>query len=203
MNAVLYVHGKGGSADEAERFVPLFPSCRVTGLDYRSDLPWEAGAYIKEAVLSLSAEYGRIILIANSIGAFFVMNAGIEKYIDHAYFISPIVDMENLILDMMRAANVSRAELMEKGSVHTASGEDLSWDYLSFVQNNPVKWNANTYILYGSEDALTPSDTIAWFSKSIGADLTVMEGGEHWFHTEEQFRFLENWIKGKESARPV
>ena len=25
--------------------------------------------------------------------------------------------------------------------------------------------------------------------------LTVMEGGEHWFHTEEQMRFLDEWIR--------
>jgi hypothetical protein len=24
-----------------------------------------------------------------------------------------------------------------------------------------------------------------------------MEGGEHWFHTEEQMLFLDNWIKEK------
>lgn len=27
------------------------------------------------------------------------------------------------------------------------------------------------------------------------AQLTVMQNGEHWFHTEEQMRFLDNWIK--------
>jgi len=32
-----------------------------------------------------------------------------------------------------------------------------------------------------------------------GAELTVMEEGEHWFHTDEQMRFLDNWImKGKQ-----
>ena len=28
------------------------------------------------------------------------------------------------------------------------------------------------------------------------ATLTVMEGGEHWFHTEEQMDFLDRWIAG-------
>ena len=28
----------------------------------------------------------------------------------------------------------------------------------------------------------------------IGADLTIMANGEHWFHTDEQMLFLENWI---------
>ena len=29
--------------------------------------------------------------------------------------------------------------------------------------------------------------------------LTVMEGGDHWFHTEEQMCFLDEWIKRHES----
>ena len=30
-----------------------------------------------------------------------------------------------------------------------------------------------------------------------GADVTVMKNGEHWFHTEEQMRFLDEWIMKK------
>ena len=28
--------------------------------------------------------------------------------------------------------------------------------------------------------------------------LTVIEGGEHWFHTDEQIQFLDDWIRRKE-----
>jgi len=32
-----------------------------------------------------------------------------------------------------------------------------------------------------------------------GAELTVMEEGKHWFHTDEQMRFLDNWVmKGRQ-----
>ncbi len=33
------------------------------------------------------------------------------------------------------------------------------------------------------------------FSKRHNAALTVMEGGEHWFHTEQQMQFLDDWIR--------
>jgi hypothetical protein len=33
------------------------------------------------------------------------------------------------------------------------------------------------------------------FIDAHNAELTVMEDGEHWFHTEEQMRFLDEWIK--------
>ena len=37
-------------------------------------------------------------------------------------------------------------------------------------------------------------DTIQLFADNNGADLTVMENGEHWFHTEEQMEFLDMWL---------
>ena len=74
---ILYIHGKGGSAGESEHYKPLFPECEVTGLDYQNFTPWGTGKEIREAVIKLYAEYDSIVLIANSIGAFFSMNAGI------------------------------------------------------------------------------------------------------------------------------
>ena len=194
MNVVLYVHGKGGSAAEAEHYKPLFPSCDVVGLDYKSDMPWEVKTEIKETVKSLKARYDRVILIANSIGTFFCMNADIDELVRKAYFISPIVDMEKLILDMMLRANITESELQEKGTIQTNSGEELSWEYLSYVREHPIKWNVPTEILYGGKDNLTTYETITEFSRKHHAHLTVMKNGEHWFHTEEQMRFLDNWM---------
>lgn len=192
--AVLYIHGKNGSAAECERYKPLFPECEVIGLDYQTFTPWETGAHIRSAVEKLKAEYDNIIMIANSIGAYFSMNADIDSLIEKAYFISPIVDMERLITDMMTWTNVSEGELKEKGIIHTPFGEDLSWKYLCYVREHPIKWNAPTAILYGSKDNLTSYNTIAAFAEKHNAKLTVMENGEHWFHTEEQMRFLDDWI---------
>jgi len=39
---VVYVHGKGGSAQEAEHYKALFPNCEVIGFDYHAQSPWEA-----------------------------------------------------------------------------------------------------------------------------------------------------------------
>jgi len=136
--------------------------------------------------------------IVNSIGAYFSMNAGIDVMIRSAYFISPIVDMERLILNMMSWVNVTETELEEKGVISTSFGEDLSWEYLCYVREHPVCWTVPTRILYGSRDNLTSYETISAFAETHGAELTVMEEGEHWFHTDEQMRFLDNWIiKGR------
>ena len=109
-------------------------------------------------------------------------------------FISPIVDMEKLIKDMMTWADIGEEELQERGTITTGFGETLSWEYLLYVKNNPIEWHIPTSILYGGKDNLTSLLTISEFSKEIGAKLTVMEEGEHWFHTVEQMEFLDNWI---------
>ena len=118
------------------------------------------------------------------------MNAGIDHLLRKAYFISPIVDMEKLITDMIQWANITEAELKHKGTIHTAFGEDLSWEYLSYVRNHPIDWMVPTKILYGSRDNLTSLETISDFAEKHSATLTVMEGGEHWFHAEAQMRFF-------------
>ena len=198
MNAILYIHGKGGSATESEHYKPLFPDNEVIGLDYQTFTPWETGKgrsceshqaclngrvvteldavkEIRIAVEELKGKYENVILIANSIGAFFSMiatphfdhrskNAGIDDMIQKAYFISPIVNMDKLITDMMKWPNVSEQELESEGVIHTDFGEDLSWDYLSYVRNHPVTWSVPTQILYGSNDHLTSLETITDFA---------------------------------------
>ena len=63
------------------------------------------------------------------------------------------------------------------------------------MRSHPISWSVPTDILYGSRDDLTSPEMIREFADRHHADLTVMEGGEHWFHTEEQMAFLDKWIR--------
>lgn len=123
------------------------------------------------------------------------MNALAEKKISKALFISPVVNMERLIMDMMIGSNVTEDELFSKKEISTVYGETLSWEYLRYVRKNPIKWNIPTCILYGANDNLTSIDTVSVFAEQTGAILTVMKDGEHWFHTDKQMEFLDNWIR--------
>jgi len=172
--AILYVHGKGGSAAEADRFKPLCPDCDVFGIDFDDFTPWGTKEIILNAFQSLHEKYDSVSLIANSIGAFFSMLALQNCEIEKAFFISPILDMEKLILDMMKWANVTEDELRTKLIIHTDFGEDLSWDYLTYVREHPICWNVETEILYAGNDNLTSRDTVDRFISSHKAGLTVM-----------------------------
>ena len=191
---VIYIHGKGGNAEEAKHYQPLFAESDVIGFDYQSKNPWEAKIEFSHFYDMHSKGYDSVILVANSIGAFFAMSALSEKKISQALFISPIVNMEKLIMDMMLWSKVTEDELQSKKEISTAFGETLSWEYLCYGRNYPIKWHTPTHILYGGKDNMTSRETISEFADSIGATLSVMEDGEHWFHTDEQMRVLDDWI---------
>ena len=122
------------------------------------------------------------------------MSALDAALVDRAYWISPVVDMEKLIGDMMQWVGVREQELAEKQEIPTTFGETLSWKYLAYVRAHPIAWHVPTRILYGAHDDLTAPKTISAFARRVGAELTVMPDGEHWFQTEEQMRFLDAWI---------
>ena len=194
-NLVIYVHGKGGTAEEAKHYQPLFAESDVIGFDYKSQYPWEAKNEFPDFYDLHSKGYDSVVLVANSIGAFFSMNALAEKKISKALFISPVVNMERLIMDMMIWSNVTEDELCSKKEISTVFGETLSWEYLRYVRKNPIKWNIPTCILYGANDYLTSIKTVSVFAEQTGAILTVMKDGEHWFHTDKQMEYLDNWIR--------
>ena len=190
---VIYVHGKGGSAEEAEHYRALFPGAEVIGFDYRAQTPWEAKQEFPAFFRTQKARCERLSLIANSIGAFFSLSSLSQTTVDEAYLISPVVDMERLIGNMMQWANVSEAQLKEAGEISTDFDETLSWQYLCWVREHPYRWKVPTQVLYGAKDNLTSRAVLEQFKQRTGAHLTIMEEGEHWFHTELQLAVLQEW----------
>lgn len=194
-NVVIYIHGKYGTVEEAEYYKKFFNEADIIGFEYTSEYPWDFQKEFSNFIDNIYIKYKKISIIANSIGAYFTMLSLTNKNIEKAFFISPIVDMEKLITDMMFLENITEEELYKKKKIKTSFGEILSWDYLTFARKNPIEWNIPTYILYGENDDLTSYETILNFTNKSKANLTIMKGGEHWFHTDEQIEFLNNWIK--------
>ena len=81
-------------------------------------------------------------------------------------------------------AGVSEAQLEAAGELDTPFGETLSWPYLQYVRAHPVsRWPTPTALLYASGDAMLRRAAVEDFARRFGGALTVLEGGEHWFHT--------------------
>ncbi|MFC0969724.1 alpha/beta hydrolase [Pasteurella multocida] len=195
-NVVIYVHCKGGNAEEANHYKQFFDdNFEIIGFDYKSLNPWDAKIEFINYFNSIISKYNKIYLIANSIGAYFSLISLSDMPIDKAMLISPIVDMERIILDMMTYENITEDELMLKKEIKTSFGEFLSWQYLSYVRKNTIHWDIPTNILFADNDNMTSVDTMTNFANKINANLTIMRDGEHWFHTDDQMIFLDNWFK--------
>lgn len=195
--AILYIHGKGGGHWEAEQYKENCMGFDVIGVDYEVDYPWIVEDKIMAAYNNIAKGYDLIYVLANSIGAYFAMHVLQNCKIEKALFISPILNMEKLILTMTSWANVTERELCEKKEIPTSFGETLSWEYLCFVREHPITWKTPTDILYAGQDNLTSREIVDEFVNSHNAGLTIMENGEHWFHTDEQIAFLNCWLREK------
>jgi hypothetical protein len=137
-----------------------------------------------------------ISVFACSMGAYFSLLAYRHESLKQCLFLSPVVNMERIITNMMTWFSISENRLKAEKEVLTPIGQTLYWDYYCYVKEHAiVAWNKPTSILYGSEDNLCEFDVVSAFAKRWNCDLQVMEHGEHYFHTEEQLQFFRQWLK--------
>ncbi len=142
--------------------------------------------------------YNHISLFACSMGAYFSMLSFSLESIEQVLFLSPVVNMDRIIHNMMTWFNITEEQLKNELEIATPIGQTLYWDYYSYVISHPINiWNMDTAILYGSDDKLCEFDIITNFVKRFHIDLEIMEHGEHYFHTEEQLDYFETWINKK------
>ena len=193
---IIYIHGLHGSYKEANDYTFL-DEYDVVGLDYTDGNPWEVGPIIKTKFEKLIKSYKEVVVIANSIGAFYTYEYLGEYNIKHAFFISPIASMFKILFDYVITGKVNLEELKEKKFITLEDGTVLSYDFYKKYSSNDyhAKWDVPTDILYGDADNLVYIENIADF---LGAHpntkLTIKSGSEHYFHTDEEKEFIKNWI---------
>lgn len=204
----LYIHGQGGCKEEAELFSAIV--CQhgwpVLSIDLPehgdrksaavSFEPWNVIPELTAVMEYAKQQWQEVSLFANSIGAWFSMLSFGNEHLRRCLFVSPVLDMKQLILRMMKWADVSEERLKQELVIPTTFGQTLSWEYWQYVLAHPVtKWEFPTKILYGEQDHLVERSTVEEFCQRFGCELTVMEKGEHWFHTEQQLDVLGKWIR--------
>lgn len=207
-NVYLYIHGMGGCKEEAEMFAGLavnhgwlvlsvdLPEHGTRKIETNSFYPWIVLPELQHVMEYAAYGRKRIALFANSIGAWFSMLSFSNLPLDHCLFVSPILDMQSLIQNMMRLSGVTEERLEREKVIPVDFGQPLSWEYLTYVRAHPItSWNIPSRIIYGGNDNLTDRQTVDDFIRRFGWGFKVMEGGEHWFHTPEQLEVLEDWMQ--------
>lgn len=203
----VFVHGKMGCKADAEGFAEVVcpRGFQVVSIDLPGHgertaeaerfVPWEVTPELGALADFARNRWEKISLCATSLGAYFSLLAFGDLKLEKSLFLSPILDMVRLIEDMMGWAGVTREQLRLEGEIPTSFGETLSWRYLTYAREHPItRWSCPTAILWGDRDHLTSRETAEAFAKRFGCRLTVMEDGEHWFHTQEQLAVLDAWL---------
>lgn len=203
----LYLHGQNGSKEEAAGLADIL--CRsgfqILSIDLPehgerqegpSDFaPWDVVPELNFIMDFIKSQWIEVSLYANSIGAWFGMQSFRDEPLQNCLFVSPVIDMKQMIQNMMRRANVTEKQLQNEKTIITSFGQTLSWNYWRYAVEHPViKWNVPTKILYGEKDGMTDFDVVRQFADKFHCKLTVMENAGHWFHTEQELDFLERWV---------
>lgn len=204
----LFLHGRCGCKEEALEFARIVnpEGWQVLAIDLPGHgerkeetekfNPWSVVPELQTVSAFLKLNWTVLCLRANSIGAWFAMQCFAGSEFEKSLFVSPILDMNILIENMMKWAGVSLDRLKDEKEIATDFGESLSYRYYEYAREHPItSWNCRTEILYASLDNLTSRQTADSFTEKFHAGLTVMDGGEHWFHTPQQIEFLEKWTR--------
>jgi len=214
-SVLLYIHGQGGNKEEAACLYDTIchtndrANWRINRQILSIDLPghgerasdadsFDPWHVVPEFIClwgDIQSRWEHISLFANSIGAWFSMLSFPQEHLDTCFFVSPVLDMKQLIQKMMQGAEVSETRLERERVIPTSFGQTLFWDYWQYVLAHPIIiWKPPTYILYGENDHLVDRGTVEEFAQRFGCTYTVVPGGEHWFHTESQLQAMRQWI---------
>jgi esterase/lipase len=203
----LFVHGQMSRKEEAEGFARIAAGkgYQVVSFDLpehgeRSSENYKCTVQNGHHDLRVIGEFvlgkwRNISLCGYSLGAYFSLVAYPETRFGKCLFVSPILDMEHLIANMMQRSNISEELLKEEQEISIPTGEILSWPYLEYVRAHPIrKWESQTFILYGSKDHVTERQVVDAFTVKFHCCLEVLQDGEHYFHTKEQLEVADNWL---------
>lgn len=203
----IYIHGQSGYKEEAETFAKIAVNhgYQVLSIDLpehgerkkekNSFDPWHVVPELLTIMEYAKCNWNQISLYANSIGAWYSMLSLENENLKECIFVSPILDMQQLISNMMLWANVSEEQLKHELIIPTSFGHTLSWEYLLYAKKHPItKWNVPTKILYGKYDELTEISVVEKFTEKFNCSLTIMENSKHWFNTPEELNALDEWI---------
>ena len=125
------------AARKRQNVLPLQPVKQVAGAGYRPArawrtensherlLPWVAVPEIEAVYARMKPVWAHIRLYGVSIGAWLAMQALQGDAPEQALLVSPVVDMEALITNMMQYAHVTEEQLHRQGDPHGSWGDPL------------------------------------------------------------------------------
>ena len=202
----IHIHGKMSRKEYAEQFAIIAEnkSCQTLSFDLpehgeRTDKTYRCDIWNGIHDLNVIADYvfgkwNQVSLFAGSLGAYFSLNAYVNRSFDQCLFQSPIVDMKWLVEHMMMWSGITVKQLEKEKEIVTDI-DAVRWDYYQYIQTHPInKWPFATAILYGGKDNLQPLESLQSFTDRFQCKLTVSEQSEHPFMSPSDYGIVEQWL---------
>ena len=190
---VVYIHGLKGSHLESKNF-RYIKGYDIAGLDYKDGNPWELKDEIQNKFKELTEGYEEVVVIANSIGAFYAYEYLADFPIKKAFFIAPVASMYQIIYNLMEEYGITDEILEEYKIIELDNGQMLSWEFYNYLLSSEDHWKVPTHIIYGLDDEIIYPENIIEFAGEHNATLEVKKGVGHHFHTKKEKQYIEEWI---------
>lgn len=195
---VLYLHGKNGRKEEALTLAPLLQETgwQILAVDLpehgdrasdpndltvhgarKKCFPWVVIPEWQAVVRWLRERYVHIVFCAANMSAWFLMRTFRFEKFERCLFLSPVVDMRQLIEDRMAKAGITASDLGWKQSLPDADGEMIVWDFYAYAAYQPIScWETPTEILYVRGEPWQSEEMMKKFADRFGCGLTIIEG---------------------------
>ena len=149
---------------------------------------------LKQIMAFARQQTDNISLFACSMGAYFSLLAYKDENLANCWFLSPVLNMQQVIAHIMQEINVTPEQLKQQKTIANPY-ETLYWEYYQYVLAHSIsKWSVNTAILRGQHDTLCSAQSAADFARRFNCRLKEQPGGEHWYHTPEQLAYYRQWL---------
>ena len=192
----LYIHGLNGDGLGAIRFSNFAYKWQTLGIRLpKGEIrPEILTPQLQEILKFLKSRWKTIAIRANSFGAWLSLISFPNEKFDRCLFVSPLLNIESYILSKMARESITEDRLRREGTIDLESGLQISWNYLEFARKNPVhSISSKTRILHCTGDEVIPIDESKKFAAENNCELEIIDGQEHWFHTDFQLELLSAW----------
>ena len=167
--------------------------------DDKAFTPMDASPEVRAFARLARSQSIEVSLLANSIGAYFSLCDTPAGTFKHAWLVSPLLDLEYYIRDMMAEYSVTDEQLEAQTVIHTRRGV-LDWPYLRFVEEHPAKLDTPSWMIRGDQDEVVPLDTLSRFVGAPGVELVQVEGGQHFLGRPPHLDTVVAWFEERYPA---
>lgn len=142
-------------------------------------------------------KWQKIGVFAYSISAYYALQAYQEEsQIDYVYFLSPILDLFEILDEEMQRNEITEEQLELEQEIETKNAMLLDWHYYTYVkEHQKIKWEHPTYILYGKEDKFQSIEIVKKFATEFQSKLKLIGKNGHYFNTKESLKSYCEWLE--------